>query len=388
MDAFASLGVRCRPVGGRGVHLVPAQQKYRACYRLCSARHLAILWQNPYHRTMRHSLNAWITTASLLAALPAVVAAPPEGSGPGSPRADGVVPQAGLLPGEATTTADAGLRPSSVVSLSAAQVAREPALAADIRCRVSAFDQQLAGAGHYVQVASPSGLLVRLELRIGLGEHVVSWLEVRGPQSYWLRRHIPPDPPVLGRVDLRQVRRQAYEEPAEGSELLPSTSWILWGGIPRLLGALEEHFEFDQLRADELRFQPAPGASVARLPVLIVRGRWKAGVREQLAGNQGKKASKIQNMPQLPEEVELVLGRQDTPFPLFPYRITFWQRRARRANEEGGATWQELVTVEFFHVSRQVPADPSLFDYAPGDQEVENWTPAYVQRLRAGDTRR
>lgn len=327
---------------------------------------------------MRHSLTRLTAAAVLMLVLPVAKGDPPESSVPGVVRSDGARESARDLTRESSMPSNVGSGQPSVISLSASRVALEPALAADLRCRVSAFDQQLVGAGHYVQVASPSGPLVRLELRIGLGDEVVSWLEVRGPQSYWLRRHIPPAPPVLGRVDLRQVRRQAYDsqDPPPGPE-----TWILAGGIPHLLGALDAHFDFDPLRQDELRFQPAPGESVARLPVWIVRGRWKPSYRTQLAGSQEKKEN-LRLLPQVPEEVELVLGGQQTPFPLFPYRITFWQQGPPGRPADRAPAWRELFSLEFFHVSRHVPSDPGLFDYEPGDQEVENLTPAYVQRLQ------
>jgi len=329
---------------------------------------------------MRHSLTRLTAAAVLMLGLIAANGEPPEEVVIGSARSDVLPGSATDLPRESSDPSNSGGNQQSIVYLAASRVALEPALAADLRCRVSAFDQQLVGAGRYFQLASPSGPLVRLELRIGLGDEVVSWLEVRGTQSYWLRRHIPPAPPVLGRVDLRQVRRQAYagQDPPE----LPRPEvWVFSGGIPHLLGALDAHFDFDALRQDELRFQPGPGESVARLPVWIVRGRWKPSYRTQLAGNQEKKGG-LRPLPQIPEEVELVLGGQQTPFPLFPYRITFWRQSLPGRPADRAPAWRELFSLEFFHVSRHVPSDPGLFDYEPGDQEVENLTPAYVQRLQ------
>lgn len=337
---------------------------------------------------MRHNLNRVTVAAVLLAVLPAADAAAREDAAPGEVGRRDVGPSVGIdPPRDAVYPTNVVLSQRSIVSLSAARVAMEPALSADLRCRVSAFDQQLVGSGHYVQVASPSGPLVRLELRIGLGDQVVSWLEVRGPQSYWLRRHVPPSPPVLGRVDLRQLRRQVSDGQTDTPTPPGFEGWVLSGGVPRLVGALDEYFDFDPPRPDELRFQPAPGEEVARLPVLIVHGRWKARYQEQLTGGQGKKKD-LRRWPQLPDEVELVLGRDDTPFPLFPYRITFWQRGPTGQPAEAVAPRRELFSLEFFHVSRNVPADPGLFDYAPGDQEVENLTPGYVQRLRGRSTMR
>lgn len=185
------------------------------------------------------------------------------------------------------------------------------------------------------------------------------------------------------------MRQLALEQPSLGTGASgPELGWLA-GGLPRLLNDLGTHFQFDAPRADELRFQPGPGLPVARLPVWEVRGRWKGARLAALTGTAaGKGGAQRAVPPQVPEEVELVLGRQDTPLPWFPYRITFWQRRPAAARPEGAPSWQELFVVEFFHVSRQVPSDPALFDYAPGDQEVENLTPAYVRRLQAGSAAR
>lgn len=337
---------------------------------------------------MTHSLNRLTVAAMLLVRVLIAEVHPQENVVPGSQAPATAVPRepVGLSHGQDMPSED-GVFQRSIVSSSIARVALEPALSADLRCRVSAFDQQLAGSGHYVQVASLSGPLVRLELRIGLGDQVVSWLEVRGTQSYWLRRHIPPAAPVLGRVDLRQLRRQMLDEQAETLQPPQGDSWVLSGGLPRLLQALDEFFEFDPPQPHELRFQPAPGESVARLPVFIVRGRWKTGYREQLTGSQ-EKNSGLKSLPQVPDEVELILGQPDTPFPLFPYRITFWQQQTAGQPAEPRAQRRELFSLEFFHVSRHVPSDAGLFDYAPGDQEVENLTPGYVQRLRWRSTTR
>jgi hypothetical protein len=87
---------------------------------------------------------------------------------------------------------------------------------------------------------------------------------------------------------------------------------------------------------------------------------------------------------QLPDRVEIVLGRTED-VPLFPFRITYWRTRpAEKAATEPAAP-RELLTLELFNVSRK-EIDPREFQYQPGDQDVQNLTQFYVQRL-TGDAK-
>jgi hypothetical protein len=218
-----------------------------------------------------------------------------------------------------------------------------------------------------------------------IGDQQATIQEIRGPDAYWIRRHVPPAPPTLGRVDLKQLRRSLTEAvPSGGPVVMPQGAWIMQGGLARLLTAIEECFQFDEPRADELQFNSPDGQAVVRLPIWNVSGAWKPQRLTALAGKDAKKADRLPE--QLPDRIELVLGRTSDILPLFPYRITYWRDASPATKDSPAAGPHELLTLELYNVSRRA-VDPREFDYQPGDQEVENLTRTYIQRLSGSKLR-
>jgi hypothetical protein len=256
-------------------------------------------------------------------------------------------------------------------------VANEPAVSAELRYRVDAFGHALVGTGNYLQFGVASEKLLRLDLRMQLGDKTATIQEIRGSDAYWFRRDVPPQPPSLGRVDLKQLRKSMAAFVPPGAEhVLPQGDWIMLGGLARLLAAIDQNFAFDAPRPDELTFSAADGQSVVRLWQLT--GQWKPEKLAALTG--GEKASPAKLPEQLPDRVELVLGRTEDLLPLFPYRITYWRTSSADSKSDPPAAARELLTLELFNVSRR-PIDPREFEYQPGDQEVQNLTQSYVQRF-------
>ena len=194
---------------------------------------------------------------------------------------------------------------------------------------------------------------------------------------------MPPTPPSLGRVDLRQLRKSLSSATLQpdivqpSSDVLPQGDWIMLGGLSRLMATLEQNFAFGTPQADELKFTAADGKAVVRLPIWTVSGQWKP---EKLAALTEQEAKKPRALPeQLPDRVELVLGRTDDVLPLFPYRITYWRTPAGKGGKnQEAAEPRELLTLDLFNVSRK-KIDLREFQYQPGDQDVQNLTPLYVQ---------
>src|SRR5438874_2326236 len=267
----------------------------------------------------------------------------------------------------------------------AKRVASEPAISAELRYRIDAFGHELVGTGNYLQYGTGVDKLLRLDLRMQVGDKPATVQEIRGDESYWIRRDVPPAPPSLGRVDLRQLRKSLAQSNSQtATDVLPQGDWIMLGGLSRLLAALEQNFEFIAPRAEELRFNAAEGKTVVRLPIWNLTGQWKP---ERLAALAEQEPGKPKALPeQLPDRVELVLGRTEDVLPLFPYRVTYWRTppRAKNAKDEP-AEPRELLTLELFNVSRK-RIDLREFQYQPGDQDVQNLTPFYVQRY-SGETK-
>jgi hypothetical protein len=172
--------------------------------------------------------------------------------------------------------------------------------------------------------------------------------------------------------------RQAIARGPEPTAANPAEVWILLGGLPKLLASLHHNFDFAPPRDDELQHVSPDGRSVERLPVHVIRGRWKPDrLAAVLAKGKGKDAPQ-----QLPDAVELVLGRADQPHPLFPYRITYLQdAEADGAQGRGGEPLRPMLVLELYGVHRKGDLDPRDFDYQPGSQDVADLTTAYLQRL-------
>ncbi|MEX2173528.1 MAG: hypothetical protein WD872_04145 [Pirellulaceae bacterium] len=267
-----------------------------------------------------------------------------------------------------------------IVVQAARRVQDESALSADLRYRIDAFGHELAGQGSYQQLGKGPEKLLRMELKVQVADQAITRQEICGPSYYYIRCESPFAPTSLGRVNLRALRLGIARAPAHIAGN-PAEAWILLGGLPKLLESLFQNFDFSPPREDELQFASADGQGVERLPVIILTGRWK---KDSLAAlrNTGKGPSK-ERAEQLPDAVEIVLGRADQVLPLFPYRITYLQTEPGEKSEQGrgGESSRPLLSLELFNVHRKGNLDPRDFDYQPGTQEFADLTQAYLQRL-------
>src|SRR5688572_15573295 len=151
---------------------------------------------------------------------------------------------AALLAMEARSQ-ESGVRGQELVAQAAKRVATEVAISAEMRYRIDAFGHQLVGTGNYLQYGEGAEKLVRLDLRMQVGDKPATVQEIRGEESYWVRRDVPPAPPTLGRVDLRQLRKSLSQSTVPtGSDVLPQGDWIMLGGLARLVTTLEQNFDF------------------------------------------------------------------------------------------------------------------------------------------------
>jgi len=263
-------------------------------------------------------------------------------------------------------------------------------LAAELRYRIDAFGQQLVGAGSYLQAVVDGDRLLKLELQTRVGNRPATLIEVRGRSKldeasdfYWVRRDVPPEPPKVWRVNLRDLRsaEMTPPEPSSPPGALAGVSSML-GGLPQLLASLDQNFAFDAPTADELQFRGADGQAKA-VPVWKLTGRWKS---ERLSALTGRDAAKSSEIPeQLPQRVELILNRSQAIPPLFPCRITFWRAAGKKGKQPAAGSGQrELLTLEFFHIDPQAKIELAQFSFNAGDADVENRTERYKQRFSGG----
>lgn len=235
-----------------------------------------------------------------------------------------------------------------------------PGLAADFHYKLQAYEQTLSGSGRYLQAGEGPEKLFRLELTTQLEGYKATQQTIGGKQYLWIRRDFGPEQRSLARVDLRRVR-QAIEEAGPPLSLDPSPTWLGIVSLPKMIGSLSHWFDFE----------PASEDRAGDRRVVRVRGQIKPQRKQQLLG-EGKRPGG----EQIPDAVELTLGT-DAALPLFPYRIEYLNRKGK--GEHGEFT--SVLTLDFFSAKVRRDIDLQQFDYLPVNQEVEDRTKLFLERL-------
>lgn len=258
----------------------------------------------------------------------------------------------------------------TLLARAAAQLATTPSLQAKLRQQVQLFGQELSGSGTYLQKQSPQGLLLRLELKLRVGSQLSSLQQVCDGRFLWIRRDLSSGV-SLGRVDMERVRT-AIGERGRPSWADITTNWLALGGLPRLVAALAENFQFSAPQA--LRSDKAA--------MWVLDGRWKSDRLAELQPDPKAKTlsgnlSDLTWLPaHLPTEVRVVLGQSD----LLPYRIEYRRQAAESAADKKPAALP-IVVLEMVDVRRQGELDERLFIYQPGNQEFADYTDLYLDGL-------
>jgi hypothetical protein len=248
----------------------------------------------------------------------------------------------------------------AIVRQSARNLFALPGLDAEFHYKLQAYDQTLAGSGRYLQSGDGPEKLFRLDLTTQLEGYKATQQTIGGKRYLYLRRDFGPEQRSLARVDLRRVR-QAIEESGPPLSLDPSPTWLGIVNLPKMLNSLSQWFDFE----------PALDQRVGGREVLRVRGRINREMRGQLLGDK-----KGQGGEQIPDSIELTFGT-DNALPLFPYRIEYLKRPSKGKDNE----LTPLLTLDFFSAKVRRDIDPQQFEYFPGDQEVEDRTRLFLERL-------
>lgn len=285
----------------------------------------------------------------------------------------GLVNAHSALPSPEEPTAEVPASPIAA-PLSAQQLIDQSLLALDthrsvaarIRQRVDLFGQTLTWAGAYL--GSPPTNAWRLELKARFQDQVGTVQEICDGRDLWIHCHLPHHR-NLAHVDMQKISQ--LDESSQGPQPAASVSSAK-GGISRLLYQLSRSFEFHSVRQTEFQ-----GVQVFEL-----RGRWSGQSlarllpKEQAAIEAGRPVWLANAAPLLPDEVRLLIDRAD----LFPYRVEYL-RRPRRFWFAAEPQPVSLMVLDFFEVQFDVPADPSLFIYQPGDTPVSERTTPYATSL-------
>jgi hypothetical protein len=261
----------------------------------------------------------------------------------------------------------------SLLSRAAAQLTSLPALEAKLRQKARLFGQEVAGSGTYLQTQSQRGLLLRLELKLQVGDQQSSLQQVCDGRFLWVRRDVASGV-SLGRVDMDRIR-EANRNNGRPTWVDASTNGLAVGGLPQLLAALAGNFQFSTPRAVQSE----------KASAWVLDGRWKLDKLAELLPDQrekilsGQPADLTRLSPHVPTDVRVVLGLND----LLPYRIEYRRMKSlpSASVQDGGAS-EPMVVLEILEIRRPEDLDEGLFSYQPGNQEVMDYTDLYLQALK------
>jgi hypothetical protein len=234
---------------------------------------------------------------------------------------------------------------------------RLQSLSAKVRNRVDLFDQQVTGAGIYLQQGSGLRQLSRFELKSQVADATYTLLEVNDGRGYWTFRELPTGP-SLNRVDLERIQAQLQSDVRSASAAGPGQMPI--GGLCKMIAGLRQNFQFDRAAQTQL------GERI----VWVVDGQWRpaqlaATVPELRGAIEAGRPIEWKKLPaHLPEHVVLFIGQSD----LIPYRIEYLRRIGKSDVEgQGGILpgYRAIVTTEFFDVRPNAAIDSREFVYQP-----------------------
>lgn len=263
-------------------------------------------------------------------------------------------------------------RPPDLLHQAIRLVEGRRSISAKVWQRAELFGKQLEGSGIYLEQRSEEGLQLRLELKFPLDGEPCVLLQVCNGRYLWRYEKFGAAA-KLERIDTWRVL-QALEERGPPSSEASLPPWPGWGGVPRLLRALQCNFDFSPPQAAEL-----PGG----FPTLRLEGQWKSDRLAALYGGshvaagQGRAGDLGALPPQAPHHVMVYLGRDD----LFPYRIEF--RRSNPSNRNSGRTGRDpiMAVMELREVVFNVPIAREQFHYDPGTLEYTEQTDRFLESL-------
>ncbi|MCE9548409.1 MAG: hypothetical protein K8T25_23285 [Planctomycetia bacterium] len=260
-----------------------------------------------------------------------------------------------------------------VLASSVDALVRYQSISASVRQQVNLFGQRLFGTGVYVQSGTGPRRRVRLEMTIQGKREKYSTTRVSDGNILWLLDSQGAQQ-SLRVVDLRRV-----EDTVAVADPPPPNVWrqaeVGWGGLPRLMAAWQENFQF----------ATAQPTNLGDVPVWVLRGRWQPARLKALLADSAestKQARDSGKLPQqVPDEVVVYLGQEDK----FPYRFEY--RSSRTANGQQTVDSQIIVAMDLFRVQLNLPIDPAQFARPADLQQIDD-TEAFLKRLGIASRRK
>ena len=244
-------------------------------------------------------------------------------------------------------------------------------VSAKLQLSLNMLDEQLTGVGYYRQ--GPA-LRMRMELKTRLNERdqPAIFEQVCDGRILLDHRQVLASR-SLERVDVERVCRELQRHGE--SQFSTECNFPGLGGLPQLLRAIHEAFEFDTVRQT---------TSTNGVKLLVLQGHWTGKLLQTLLPKQAVQIAKgraadLEDLPlYAPDQVLLVLDAESR----FPYRVEF-QRTAAAGSEAAGPTGvTTLMSLELSDVQLNAPLAEEIFAYqpAPGLKPVDK-TADYLKAL-------
>jgi len=236
-------------------------------------------------------------------------------------------------------------------------------VSAKIHQEIDLFGQQLIGNGIYRQ-GPPESRWMLLDLKIKVDENDWTIQQRCDGETYWQCRSVGGERTEVSRVDIARLRNRREAWQAQWGQ----TSLLGMGGLPKLLVALDQAFEF----------KTVANATFERQPVYALRGEWRLDRLARWLPDQkdaivaGQPANLTKLPAPIPDHVFVLLGRDD----LFPCRIKYG-RDAPNVNGES----RTVVAMNFDSVVFDQPVDAGEFKFDPGTTPVADYTETYLNQL-------
>ncbi len=279
-------------------------------------------------------------------------------------------PQVSLVPIPAEAS-PSGISGPELMDLIVHRISEHATVSARVRHSAQMFDRKLVGSGNYLQARQGQRLQVRFSLSAKTADRMVNLLHVCDGRTLWMFDNLD-GREKLSRVDLLRLQQAAD---GQGGALMPL---MLGGGLPQLVGSLQQNF---------IASTPQP-VVFQEVPVWAITLRWNPQRLARLLGKadlfdeQGRLHT--DRLPeQFPDRVFLLVGQDD----LFPYHLDF-----RRSTSDDvlssvtinrKSTSRSLTTMELFEVQFNVPLEPMMFNYKPGNIQIDDRTDEYLAQLKA-----
>jgi hypothetical protein len=280
-----------------------------------------------------------------------------------------------------STGNDSGAVPAADALLGRAIAAMDAQESFSARVHLSGdlFGEPLVGSGVYFEQAPARLRRLRLELNIQLREQPATLLQVCDGQSFWTFRQ-QGEQRSLSRVDVARVVEAAAGPAGTASGGLPG--WPGLGGMPRLLRALADAFQFQAVEPAALQ-QVTAGNQEVQVPVWRIQGVWRPARLLELAPDQKKnldqgKPIDIAKLPgQLPTHAVIFVGQTD----LIPYRIEYRRVEKKRLWESEPRT-SVMLALQLSEVNLNATLDPACFVQHIGDMGSSDGTDDFFRATR------